>query len=74
MVPEYKAFEELIFPNENGMMFKPSSSESIIENLEKALNGQIYYKKCALNWHEYVINNYQWPQVVKEVLKEAETI
>jgi glycosyltransferase involved in cell wall biosynthesis len=74
MVPEYKAFEELIFPNENGMMFKPSSSESIIENLEKALNGQIYYKKCALNWHVYVINNYQWPQVVKEVLKEAETI
>jgi glycosyltransferase involved in cell wall biosynthesis len=74
MVPEYDAFSKIIKNKENGIIFKPNSPDSIIKNIDDVLKGDIEYKQCGSNWNKFVLNTFQWHQVVRNVLFEAEKL
>lgn len=69
LVPNYRAFDKLLVNGINGYTF--SNTESLIKVIENIDNVEVSeIKNMGQIWHDYVISNYSWNQVVKGVINE----
>lgn len=71
LVPNYNAFDKLLSYGLNGYTFN-SNPESLINVIEKINDLDICeIKSLGQEWHNYVISNYSWKQVVTGVINQV---
>lgn len=68
VVPDYEAFEDMIYPARNGIKFRPGQPESLAQELAGLISSRSLINRLGSNWRTDVLSNFSWESTVEPVL------